>query len=65
MSSENGGRTPDNTIAHDKLNSTKVARMIALFAPGQKVTTGNIKYLMLQKYIPLYFTGGISFRYIS
>jgi len=38
VSSENGGTTPVNTTASDKLNSTKVARMIALFAPGQQIT---------------------------
>ena len=37
VSSENGGTTPDNTIATDKLNITKVARMIALFAPGHQL----------------------------
>jgi len=38
VSSENGGTTPDNTAARDKLNSTKEARVIVLFAPGNQVT---------------------------
>jgi len=38
MSSENGGTTPDTTIASDEANNIKVARMIAFFAPGHQIT---------------------------
>jgi hypothetical protein len=42
VSSENGGTTPDNTAASDKLNSNKLARVIVLFAPENQVTKCKI-----------------------
>jgi len=38
VSSENGGMIPDNTIVSDEVNSIRVARMIAFFAPGHQIS---------------------------
>lgn len=44
VSSENGGTTPENTTARDKLNSTKVAMVIVLFAPRNQVTNCSLTH---------------------